>query len=127
MTLKTTNGQDVKIVLKKFISGEYSKSIFQKEVGEYLKSQYPNDIILEEIRIPKENFIFDFMVPNYNLVIECHGQQHTKYNKFFHNDIRDFNNQKERDKRKKLFCQINKLTLIEIHIDEWYKANRRIR
>lgn len=104
-----------KLNLKNFKQqGEDSKSNFQNQIGNILQDLFPNDIILEEVRIPEENFVLDFFIPSMKLVIECQGVQHDKHIKFFHRTVVDFNKQKTRDQRKRDWCSLNDLKLIEI-------------
>jgi hypothetical protein len=46
------------------------------------------------------------------IAFEHQGQQHYKYNKFFHGSLEDFEKQKERDILKKELCQKNNVKLI---------------
>jgi 3-hydroxyacyl-CoA dehydrogenase len=53
-----------------------------------------------QYRIPEvaNELYYDFYLPNYNLLIEFHGEQHYKYSPFFHkNDEDNFLKQKNRD------------------------------
>ena len=43
---------------------------------------------------------FDFYLPEHNIFIECQGQQHYIYSKFFYNNRSDFLKAQERARRK---------------------------
>ena len=57
----------------------------------------------------------DFYNANKKLAIEVDGNQHYKYNKFFHSNSRqNFLSQLQRDEKKEYFCEINKIRLVRI-------------
>lgn len=64
--------------------------------------------------IGRNKFIVDFFLPNHNIIIEFHGEQHFHKNKFFHKDNTEFQLQQDRDKRLREHCKHNKINLIEI-------------
>lgn len=101
------------------LRGKNSRSEFQSEVGKVLLDKFPLFPILEEWPIPASRLEIDFFIPQLMIAIEVNGDQHKKYNKFFHASIADFKKQKNRDKRKRDWCELNGITLIDINnIDE---------
>ncbi len=92
-----------------------SRSKFQHEIGKQLTEQYPHDVIFEEVTIPVEGFILDFFIPSVGLVVECHGRQHTEHVKHFHKTKKEFHSQQDRDQKKRDWCELNGLRLIEIY------------
>ena len=62
------------------------------------------------------NLSYDFYLPNYNLLIECQGEQHQKYTKGFHKTKKDFEKQLEHDYRKREYAKQHNIKLLEI----WY-------
>ena len=57
----------------------------------------------------------DIYCEELNLAIEYNGEQHYKYNKYFHkNDVSNFEFQCERDELKKEICFLNYITLITV-------------
>ena len=57
----------------------------------------------------------DFCNANKKLAVEVDGNQHYKYNKFFHSNSRqNFLSQLQRDEKKEYFCEINKIKLVRI-------------
>ena len=110
-----TNGR--KYPVRYRVSNSYSfKSQLEKEVFNILKEQFPYDNILYNWIIPggTGNSV-DFFIPRQKLIIECDGEQHHKFNKFFHNNYSDFIAQKYRDFSKDLFCSQNQILLIRIN------------
>ena len=65
----------------------------------------------------------DLFIPNRSLLIEVHGEQHYKFNKFFYKDKLSFYRAKARDSEKKEWCSLNDITLIEFNynedVDDW--------
>lgn len=92
-----------------------SKSQFQHQVGKQLTERYPHDVIFEEVRIPGDGFILDFFIPSLDLVIECHGRQHTEHVKYFHKTKKDFHNQQDTDQKKRDWCELNGFRFLEIY------------
>lgn len=110
---------DVKLHGKRLRSVECCKSGFQYEVGRSLLQHYPHNIIFEEVYIPVDKMFLDFFIPSLSIVVECHGEQHVKHIKFFHATKKDFNDQRDKDQRKRDFCEINNLKLIEVYRHEY--------
>lgn len=117
MEVKLLKGGTAKIRLsnKRLRTKGKSKSQFQYNIGQQLVEQYPHDIIFEEVRIPGDGFILDFFIPSLDLVIECHGKQHTEHVRHFHKTKRDFHNQQDVDQKKRDFCELNGFRMIEIY------------
>ena len=92
-----------------------SKSQFQYDVGQQLVVKYPHDVIFEEVIVPGDGFILDFFIPSLDLVVECHGGQHTKHVKHFHKTKKEFHNQQDVDQKKRDWCELNGFRLLEIY------------
>lgn len=120
MIIKLLNGLEEKINLKKYIIKKegYCKSNFQKSIRDELIKKYPQDIICEEIYIKGEKFYLDFFIASRGVVIEVNGKQHMEHIKFFHKTVVAFNEQKVRDQRKRMWCDLNGFKLIEINYDK---------
>lgn len=71
-------------------------------------------VILEEFPVPEERLFLDFYMPHHSLAFEFHGVQHDNFNKFFHGDKGGFERSKVRDQRKKEWCALNDIILIEV-------------
>lgn len=103
-----------------------------KKVKELLESIFPYDRIIEEVSLPgtkyqhrKSTLRADFFLPNRNLIVEIHGEQHFTFNKFFFKNKLEFFRAQARDRDKKEWCRLNDITIIELKhnetIDEWRK------
>jgi len=117
MEIKSLNGGTCKLKLRTKHLRPYdkSKSIFQYKIGQQLLQEYPHDIIFEEVYVSDEKFILDFFIPSVNVVVECHGKQHTTHIKHFHKTKQDFHKQQDTDQRKRNWCELNGFKLIEIY------------
>lgn len=73
-------------------------------------------------RVVKEKYVnyrqsklyFDFYLPELNLYIEVQGDQHFRFNKFFHVDGMAFTNQKFRDALKREFIDSNNYKMVAL-------------
>lgn len=117
MKLLDENGREVIVAFNRSANPirEKSRSKFQKEIYVYLKEVFPNAVILEEWVIPNSRLSFDFFIPEVDLLIECQGEQHRKFVKFFHSTPQGFMDQKRRDKRKRDWAESNDLDLVCIY------------
>jgi len=115
MEVKTLDGGTINVRLSNKVRKNHSVSKFQNSIGQELQTEYPHDTIYEEVHIPGENFKLDFFIPSINLVVECHGRQHTEHVKHFHKTIRDYNKQRDTDRRKREWCDLNGFKLLEIY------------
>lgn len=95
-------------------SRSQSKSYGQYALGRLIRNIYGQVVILEEFPVPDERLFLDFYLPHHNLVFEYHGVQHDQFNKFFHVNQRGFQNSQARDGRKKQWCEINDIVLVEV-------------
>jgi hypothetical protein len=104
---------------------EKNRSSLHKKARLILKEVYPYDRILEEVTLPgtktgsrKTLLYADLYVPNRDLIVEVHGEQHFKFNSFFHKDKMAFFKAQARDKDKRAWCKLNHMNLIELNYDE---------
>lgn len=107
------------------VYGDDAKSRSQLHVRAraILKRMFPCDMILEEVKLPgsKKNgdrLFADFLLPGQSLMVEVHGEQHYKFNRFFHNSIFDFINSQKRDQDKRDWCELNNIVLVELPFGE---------
>jgi hypothetical protein len=91
------------------------RSKIQHSIGQMISKKYPLDPILEDITIPDTRLSLDFYLPQRKIAFEIQGEQHSEMNPFFHDSIADFENQKQRDEMKELFCELNNIRLIKLH------------
>ena len=109
---------------------EKNRSSFHKKAKMLLKEIYPYDRILQEVTLPgtktgsrKTLLYADLYIPNRDLMVEVHRQQHYEFNSFFHKDKMAFFKAKARDNDKRAWCELNHITLIVLShsesIEEW--------
>ncbi len=117
MKVKLLDGSTAEIQLRNYVYNPKveTRSKFQTKVGRQLSEQFPHDIIFGEVRIPRENLILDFFIPSVSMAVECQGEQHFRQIKHFHGTKKIFHEQQQRDERKRQWCELNGIKLIEIH------------
>ena len=123
MRFKTLSGREIRIQVSPsnfpIRSRDASKSNSQFILGTLLQSIYGNNcVILEEFGIPETKLAIDFYLPHHGLAFEFQGQQHDKFTAHFHGDKDGFNRQKTRDERKRSWCKLNQIELIEVRSSE---------
>ncbi len=86
-----------------------------------LTSLFPHDNIIEEVSLigtGKPPLRADLYLPNRNLIVEAHGEQHFSFVKHFHSSKADFLRSKARDLKKIEWCEINEIKIISFNFDE---------
>ena len=118
MIFLCTNGRKKKIAnsVKYLIDWDADcKSGIQKTVKNVLYDNWFADVVFEEFPVAGTRLTFDFFNATRNIAVEVDGNQHYKYNKFFHSNSRqNFLSQLKRDEKKECFCEINNIELIRI-------------
>ena len=99
-------------------------SSYHKLVRELLKDMFSMEIILEEVVLPGSgNLTCDFYINSLKLMVEVHGEQHYYFSAHFHDSKQDFLKGVKRDKKKREWCDINNIVLVELpykeSLDEW--------
>tara|TARA_Y100000004_G_scaffold17217_1_gene17802 strand:- start:1148 stop:1546 length:399 start_codon:yes stop_codon:yes gene_type:complete len=111
-------------------SGGGKRSKLHKKAKEALDTWYPYDRILEEVSLPgtktsvrKSILRADLYVPNRNLIVEVHGEQHFKFNKFHYKDKLSFFRAQARDRDKVEWCTLNDIKIVQFKhnetLEEW--------
>ena len=118
MIFLCTNGRKKKIAnsVKYLIDWDADcKSGIQKTVKNVLYNNWFADVVFEEFPVAGTRLTLDFFNATRNIAVEVDGNQHYKYNKFFHSNSRqNFLSQLQRDEKKEYFCEINNIELIRI-------------
>ena len=118
MIFLCTNGRKKKIAnsVKYLIDWDADcKSGIQKTVKNVLYDNWFADVVFEEFPVAGTRLTFDFFNATRNIAVEVDGNQHYKYNKFFHSNSRqNFLSQLKRDEKKEYFCGLNKIKLIRV-------------
>jgi len=97
---------------------------FQSKVGIIIAQLFYGYHVLEEFPCFGEGLQLDFFLPTKKLAVEVQGQQHFKFNSFFHKDKAAFLRQLSNDKRKVLWCEANKICLVKIN---WGESEENIK
>jgi len=100
-----------------------SRSKFQKNVKDFLKPYWENDIVFEEFRVVGTRLSLDFYNANKKVAVEVQGDQHTKYVKHFHKNRLKYLEQLKRDQNKFDFCDLNGIKLVEIYSTDVVNAS----
>lgn len=95
-------------------SRDKSRSFGQFNLGRQIKQLYGPATLLEEFPIPDSRLSLDFYMPQHGLAFEFQGIQHDKYVEHFHGDKDGFERQLIRDSKKREWCELNDITLIEV-------------
>ena len=103
---------------------KYYQSKGESDIAEWLTQHH---VLFEEQKTFKTNppfnrLRYDFYLPKYNIVIEFNGQQHYKPISFF-GDKKGYEQQYERDQRKRIFCKNHNIKLIIITYKEMNKIS----
>lgn len=126
MRVKTLKGKEVSWSLTGYMPrADAEGSALHMEVRKLLKSKFPGNPILEEVKLPDEDLWLDFFLPRFKLAVEVQGRQHYEYVPHFHGETHKFGfiKSQKRDQLKRQWCELNNITLIELPysetIDEW--------
>jgi hypothetical protein len=91
------------------------RSKIQKRVKDLLHGYWDADVVFEELPVAGTRMTLDFYNANKKIALEVDGNQHYKFNKFFHSNSRqNFLSQLQRDEHKEYFCEINQIRLVRI-------------
>lgn len=90
-------------------------SNIQNECKKVLALYWLGDIVAEEQLLPGTKLRFDFVNFSKKIIVEVQGEQHSKLNKFFHNNnVFNFVSSLKRDEKKREFAALNNITYIEV-------------
>jgi len=115
-----------------FYDDTRKRSKYHLRARNLLREIFNSYRILEEVKLPgstalnrKSVLYIDFYIPSIKMGFEVHGEQHYKYNPFFHKSQADFLKAKARDEDKIEWCEINDIDIIVLKYsesdDEWRK------
>jgi hypothetical protein len=105
-------------------SGGGKRSKLHQKAKKALDICFPYDTIYEEVSLPGSKGLTrgllraDLYVPNRNLIVEVHGEQHFKFNKFHYKDKLSFFRAQARDRAKEEWCEINDITFVAFNYNE---------
>ena len=102
-----------------------SKSNIQFKTKQFLKPYWQNHIVYEEFPVYGTRLKVDFINATKKIAVEVNGTQHSKFNKFFHNNSRaNYLESIKRDVKKAQWLEKNNINLIEIDEKEAYKLSK---
>jgi len=82
---------------------------------------------LKDVKYENLGLYFDFLLPEYNILIEYNGKQHyTPYNDYHKGDIDAFKLQQDRDKAKVAFCAKRNIPLLILKAKDYYHLRSNI-
>jgi hypothetical protein len=106
-------------------SGGGKRSKLHKKAKQALDICYPYDTIYEEVSLPgtkttarRSTLRADLYIPNRNLIVEVHGEQHFKFNKFHYKDKLSFFRAQARDRDKVEWCNLNEIRFVALNYNE---------
>lgn len=78
---------------------------------------------IDELKSEKNHYLyFDFYLPDYNIIIEYQGEQHYQNIHSWYNE-EGFNQLRQRDEQKRIFCKNKNIKLIEIPYTDYRVLN----
>lgn len=116
MKVTGLNGKEYTLKLKR--TSNKFKSSYHKVAVSLLAEIYPLYPVYEEVKIPDLNLYLDIFVPSLGICVEIQGEQHTKLVPHFHQNIAGYTRAKSHDMKKRQWCELNGITLIELNYDE---------
>jgi len=76
---------------------------------------------LKDVKYENLGLYFDFLLPEYNILIEYNGKQHyDPYHEYHHGDYRSFEIQVYNDERKKEFCKLHGIKYLVYNSKDWF-------
>jgi hypothetical protein len=107
-----------------------NKSSLHLQARELIHECFPTLQVLEEVPVNtrrNDTLYLDFYLPLLKKCIEVHGEQHYKFNRFFHNSPLGFIRHKKRDQDKKDWCELNGIEFVELPFDQIEQWKPRIK
>jgi hypothetical protein len=102
---------------------DLNRSSLHLEARVLLKKKFPYSTIYEEILLKGckgigATLTADFFIPDFPILVEVHGAQHYKFNKFFHGTEASFKTSQSNDLIKKTWAENNGIIYIELPYNE---------
>lgn len=125
MKIRGLDNKEHLINLALYIKQRTGCSNLHLQARKLLKEIFPFEQILEEVPLPSTRLFADFFIPSKSLIIEVNGEQHYKFNSFYHKDSLTFYKGQKRDRIKEEWCNLNGIQLIVLPYkedeNEWRK------
>ena len=128
MRLYTLNGKTpiYKNVSKFLVDWDGScRSKFQKSIKDFFCEYWSSHIVYEEFPVYGTRLKVDLLNATTKIAVEVNGEQHVKYNPFFHGKSRaNFLKSIKRDIDKRKWLEKNGFILIEIYPEDLPSINK---
>ena len=96
-----------------------SLSKFQRAVKLFLKPYWKDDLVFEELPVLGTRMTIDIYNANKKIAVEADGNQHRQFiGGFYHASPLDYLNQIKRDVKKREWCEVNGILLVNIFEDD---------
>ena len=93
-----------------------SRSKLQFDAKQFFRQHWSGQVVYEEFPVFGTRMKVDILNATKRIAIEVNGEQHDKFNKFFHNNSRaKYLDSIKRDMKKAEWLEKNSFTLIEIY------------
>lgn len=102
-----------------------SRSKMQKQVKDFLREFWSGCVVYEEFPVYGTRLKVDILNASRMQAVEVHGDQHIKFNKFFHSNSREnYLNSISRDTQKYEWLEANNFKVIEIYQKDIKKLSK---
>ncbi len=119
------DGKEYNLSLKYQYEYGDNKSNLHLRARTLLKEVFPFTVIYEEVHIPGTKLHVDFFIPVLDVMVEVQGEQHFKFNKYFHGGYgsitvgkTNFMRSQKNDRNKEAWAEINSIKLVYLRHDE---------
>lgn len=113
--MNTLSYRNTGVICEKCTGSELEQNT--KEILEKYNIKYNREVKYDDlIGTRNGNLSYDFYLPDYNLLIECQGEQHEHFVKWLQKSYERFERQLEHDRRKKQYSIDHNINFLEI----WY-------
>jgi very-short-patch-repair endonuclease len=95
-------------------------SELHKTILDSVSKIFPSEKIETEkvIQFDGRSLYLDIYIPKLKIAIECDGEQHGKFSKFFHGTVAKFNESKANDDLKNRYCNVFGITLVRVQYND---------
>jgi hypothetical protein len=113
-------GREVKHSLSKYLVDWEGKSLskVQWQTKQFLKPFWQRDVVTEEYKIKSSLLSCDLLNWSKKIAVEIDGNQHLRFNDFFHKDRAAFLASVKRDEKKDLWLEKMGFASVRIHEKE---------
>jgi hypothetical protein len=94
--------------------GDFASKL-EEEIADWFYPYWKGDIVTAQFPIPGTKMSLDFFNVSRRIAIEGQGRQHSEYTPFLSRSRAGYLSQIKRDESKRKWCDLNGVTLIEIH------------